>query len=248
MADKQNEWFEDWFDTIYYHILYKKRNDEEAAQFLDNLISFLSPSKDSKFLDLACGKGRHSIYLSQKGFDVTGIDLSENSIETASKLANDKLQFIVHDMREHLPGFEFDFVLNLFTSFGYFENPDDDKTVINMVNECLKPSGIFVLDYFNFEKPHKSFEIPFSKTIDSISFEIKKRVENSRIIKDIIVRDKDKVYQYSEQVRIYKLDQFKELFDGASFNIITTFGNYQLEPYDEQFSERLILVAQKMGT
>ena len=80
-----DNWFESWFDTPYYHILYKERNDDEAQLLMDNLTQYLNLPEEAKILDLACGKGRHSIYLNQLGFDVTGADLSTNSIAEAKK-------------------------------------------------------------------------------------------------------------------------------------------------------------------
>ena len=95
---KSENWFASWFDTPYYHILYKDRNYREAQIFMDNLTHYLNLPEKAKVLDLACGKGRHSIYLNQLGFDVVGADLSENSIAIASKNSNDTLHFQVHDM------------------------------------------------------------------------------------------------------------------------------------------------------
>ena len=83
----KQEWFEQWFDTKYYHILYKNRDFEEARQFIDNLIGYLDPPKKSKILDLACGKGRFSLYLAEKGYDLTGVDLSQESIEYAKPVS-----------------------------------------------------------------------------------------------------------------------------------------------------------------
>ena len=123
-------WFASWFDTPYYHILYKERNYREAQIFMDNLTHYLNLPEKAKVLDLACGKGRHAIYLNQLGFEVIGADLSENSIAEASKNSNSSLQFQVHDMREKFDD-QFDAIFNLFTSFGYF----DDLAERALVNE-----------------------------------------------------------------------------------------------------------------
>ena len=79
------EWFETWFDTRYYHTLYGHRDENEARQFIDALLSFLKPSEDARFLDVACGKGRHAKQINTSGFDLTGIDLSVNSIALANR-------------------------------------------------------------------------------------------------------------------------------------------------------------------
>jgi SAM-dependent methyltransferase len=243
MKDKQCEWFENWFDTQYYHILYKERDYQEAANFIDALIRYLSPKPGSNFLDLACGKGRHSIYLNLKGFNVTGIDLSQNSIEFAKQSASATLKFLLHDMRDVLPQNKFDYIVNLFTSFGYFSDPNDDKLVIKMVKQALKPGGIFVLDYFNFGKSHLNFGNSFTKNIDSIQFDISKHIDNGRIIKEIEVTHNSKKMRFEEQVRIYSLQEFKQLLSLEGLTLVNTFGNYALEPFDEHSSERMILIA-----
>ena len=146
-----NTWYADWFDTPYYHILYKDRNYREAQLFMDNLTHYLNLPEKAKVLDLACGKGRHAIYLNQLGFDVVGADLSENSIAEASKNSNDTLHFVVHDKREPYDE-KFDAIFNLFTSFGYF---DDDKTNISVLKkfkEGLMEEGVLVIDFLNINK------------------------------------------------------------------------------------------------
>ena len=95
----QKKWFENWFDSPYYHILYQNRNDEEAELFIDNLCTYLKPSLNAMLLDAACGRGRHAVYLNKKGYHVTGIDLSPSNIEFAQRFKNKELHFQVHDIR-----------------------------------------------------------------------------------------------------------------------------------------------------
>src|SRR5439155_8599597 len=118
--------FESWFNSPYYHVLYKERNEKEAHSFLDMLIHFLRPMPGAKILDVACGKGRHSLYLNQKGFNVTGFDLSPENIDYDLQFQNDTLSFFRHDMREIFRVNHFDYVFNLFSSFGYFKEESDN--------------------------------------------------------------------------------------------------------------------------
>ena len=87
------DWFSDWFDSKYYHILYTDRDNAEAEHFISNILDFLNPKKEQHILDLACGKGRHSKLLNDLGYRVTGVDLSENSItfQVQTKLARNEL-------------------------------------------------------------------------------------------------------------------------------------------------------------
>ncbi len=243
MHSDNNNWFVNWFDTPYYHTLYKKRNKNEASQFLDLLLNFLHPNKKASFLDLACGKGRHSIYLNEKGYSVTGLDLSANSIEMAKQFETKSLKFLIHDMRHLLAGHSFDYILSLFTSFGYFNDPLEDILVIKNVKQSLNPNGIFVLDYFNASKPNLNFDIQFTKVIDGVQFDIIKTIEGDRIIKKIDVTDNEKVFNYSEQVRIYSCERLKQLLEQEGLTVLNVFGSYDLEPYNELTCDRLIVVA-----
>jgi 2-polyprenyl-3-methyl-5-hydroxy-6-metoxy-1,4-benzoquinol methylase len=135
---KSKEWFEAWFDTSYYHSLYKNRDEIEAKKFIENLVHFLKLKNGQPVLDLACGKGRHSITLNELGLNVLGVDLSKNSIESAKNSENETLKFDIHDMRENLSSNSFDVVFNLFTSFGYFDNLTDNSKVIKYISKMLK--------------------------------------------------------------------------------------------------------------
>ena len=132
MTKEHNQWYTSWFDTPFYHILYKERNDEEAKLFIDNITNYLNIPKKAKVLDLACGKGRHSKYLNSLDYDVTGVDLSSNNIAYANQFANDTLRFKVHNMANPI-GESFEAIFNLFTSFGYFENEKDNLNTINAI-------------------------------------------------------------------------------------------------------------------
>ena len=132
------DWFSDWFDSKYYHILYTDRDNTEAEHFISNILDFLKPGKDQHILDLACGKGRHSKLLNDLGYRVTGVDLSENSIMQAKQFSNDRLIFDTHDMRDVYAENEFDFVLNLFTSFGYFNSSQENRRVVCAIEKQLK--------------------------------------------------------------------------------------------------------------
>ena len=114
------EWFDTWFSSPYYHILYKNRDFKEAKDFLDNLSVFLNLKPTDHILDLACGRGRHAIYLNKKGFNVVGVDLSEENISEARKFENEKLQFFTHDMIYVFKKNSFDYIFNFFHKFWIF--------------------------------------------------------------------------------------------------------------------------------
>lgn len=244
--DKNTEWFENWFDSTYYYILYNHRDWKEAELFIDNLISFLKPKPNSKVFDMPCGKGRHSVYMNKKGFDVTGIDLSPKSIACAKEYANQHLSFFVHDMRKLFRENYFNIALNLFTSIGYFENDKENADTITSASAALKTGGVFILDFMNSEKIQKCLVSEENKNIDGIRFKVKRKIENGFVVKNIDVVDGDKKYSFFEKVKLLTLNDFKNYFSLSGLKITRVFGNYSLDKFDENISERLIIVGRKV--
>ncbi|PBJ12399.1 bifunctional 2-polyprenyl-6-hydroxyphenol methylase/3-demethylubiquinol 3-O-methyltransferase UbiG [Flavobacterium sp. ACN6] len=238
--DNQN-WYTSWFDTPYYHILYKDRNYREAQVFMDNLTHYLNLPEKAKVLDLACGKGRHSIYLNQLGYDVLGADLSENSIAEASKNSNETLHFKVHDMREPFEE-KFDAIFNLFTSFGYFENDDDNLTTLKAVKESLSEYGFAVIDFMNVTQVIETLVPEETKTVDEIDFHIKRYVEDGHIFKEIDFEDQGRKYHFTEKVKALSLKDFQDLMDEAGIYLLDIFGDYKLKKFHKTESERLIMI------
>jgi len=241
----QKEWFTSWFDTPYYHTLYKNRDYTEASLFIDNITQFIKMEYNAVCWDLCCGKGRHSIYLNSKGFRVIGTDLSTQSILEANKSANDNLQFYQHDMRKLFRTNYFDAVFNLFTSFGYFEKRQDDLHVFDAVQKALKPGGLFVFDYLNSEYVKCIMKQSDAVAVDGITFSITKRIENNTIIKNIDFTDNGNPFHFEERVKLFDKAYFEGLARDCDLTVLNTFGNYQLEGFDLQNSPRLILVLQK---
>lgn len=238
-------WFATWFNSHYYHILYKNRDHSEAERFVQNLISHLDLPKSSRILDLACGKGRHSQQFHKAGFDVVGVDLASESIEEAKKLEQEGLEFFVHDMRDLYWHKHFDLVVNLFTSFGYFHNEEDDNRTIKSISDSLVTDGIFVLDFLNAVKVEQNLVASEEKEIDGVLFNLKRSVENNTIIKRIKVKDGNDEFDFEEQVDALKLSQFKRYFDANGVDVVATFGDYDLNAFNESTSDRLILIGKK---
>jgi SAM-dependent methyltransferase len=241
----QRKWFQYWFNSPYYHILYSQRNDEEAEFLIDNLSEYLKPAPNAKILDIACGRGRHAVYLNKKGYDVTGIDLSEQSIKYARQFEQKHLHFFVHDMRRLSFINYFDLSLNLFTSFGYFETEKDHVNALKSFRKGLKPDGTLVIDYFNSIKILKNLTKQEVKTVEGIEFHINKFISEGKIIKHINFEHRSKAFAFEERVQAFQLQDFESMFLKSGLKIVQTFGNYSLEAYDETKSDRLILVCKK---
>lgn len=231
----------DWFGSKYYLKLYRNRNYAEARAFLDVLLGHLQPSFQNRFLDVCCGRGRHSIYLANKGFSVVGVDNAKESIEAAKKSEASNLKFYVQDIREPLAYGQFDFALNLFTSFGYFDSDAESvKSLVN-ISESLIPGGSFLIDFLNESNVVNNLHKSDNVSIDGIDYRIKRSADDSFIRKSIKVTDGEKTFDFSEQVRRYKLNDFKSMLSVAGFSIKNVFGSYQLSAFDAEDSDRLII-------
>lgn len=241
MQKEANNWYASWFDTPYYHILYKDRDYAEAQLFMDNITQYLNLPEKAKILDLACGKGRHSIYLNHLGYEVTGADLSPNSIAEAKKSENESLHFTVHDMRVPFER-EFDAVFNLFTSFGYFENDEDNLQTLIAIRDSLSDYGFAVIDFMNVDKVIANLVPEEVKTLEGIDFHIRRHHTDGYIFKEIKFTDQGQSFHFTERVKALSLSDFEYLMEKAGIYLLEVFGDYKLRKFHKAESERLIMI------
>jgi len=244
MKQTDAKWYATWFDTPYYHILYKHRDNEEAHKFMRNLTAFLNLKPDAHILDVACGRGRHAIYLNSIGYTVTGIDLSENNIKHAKDYGNETLSFIKHDMCHPMKD-NYDAVFNLFTSFGYFEKEEDNVRAISSMSKNMKAKGCGVIDFLNLNHTLKNMVTHEQKQIDGITFKITKHIENGFLYKNINFEADGKTLHFTERLKCIYLETFKKYFETAGLSITHLFGNYDMDNYNAETSDRLIMIFQK---
>ncbi|NBC04950.1 MAG: methyltransferase domain-containing protein [Bacteroidetes bacterium] len=244
------EWFKEWFDSPYYRVLYTHRDDIEAKNFLENIEVELGIEANSKVLDIACGEGRFSKLLAEKGHSVLGLDLSEENIERATKQKSDRASFIQHDMRApfHFVDEKFDFAFNFFTSFGYFETVEEhEKTLINIA-DVLKSGGEFILDFLNVEKLKGTIRPNEKKVINGIRFDLNRTLDGDTVRKKIFVHPPDSnVLYFEERVKAFGLRDFEMMFKEVPLEIQRVYGDYQLNSFKPETSDRLILRAKKLN-
>jgi len=240
----KKEWFADWFNTKYYHILYQDRNDEEAQLFMQNLLNFLRLHKDASILDLACGRGRHSVYLNSLGYEVTGVDLSPNSIAYAKQFEEDNLHFSIHDMREPFAN-TYNAIFNLFTSFGYFDDDITNIKVLSNIKNGLKKGGVAVIDFLNIKTVIKNLKPTDVIIKNGIQFNITRNIINNKIIKDINFQVDNTDYHYTEKVQCLTLETIETYMDKAGLELKHVFGDYNLHEFNVEKSNRLILIVNK---
>ncbi|WP_340106741.1 class I SAM-dependent methyltransferase [Rhodohalobacter sp. 8-1] len=243
-------WFEEWFDSPLYEFLYAYRNEKEAKKLADHIQREIPADQYKNIVDVGCGRGRHSIELAERGYNVTGFDLSPQAIERADRIASDRglqnVTFLVNDMRQPLAG-RFDAAINLFTTFGYFLENKENERVLKSVNSMLKKNGLFLIDYFNSEKVKSELVPKEEGSHKGINYTISRYIENRCVYKNIRFSGKgfEKPKEYTERVKLYGKEWFEENLNRASFSIQNIWGNYSGNLFVESSSPRLIILAQK---
>lgn len=241
------EWYSEWFNSPFYHKLYFERDEKEAEAFIESILDHLKPPEGARMLDIACGKGRHSTFLSEHGFDVTGIDISFESIMHAKQFENDSLHFYQHDMR--LPAWinYFDYAFNFFTSFGYFNTKREHDDAIRTLVNSLKPSGVFLIDYLNVHYSEEHLIPNEIKIISGTQYEINRWMDDKHFYKKIIVTDPslDQPFQCTEKVAKFSLGDFTDMLSFNKMQVMEVFGDYQFNPYHVRTTPRMIIIAKK---
>jgi len=238
-------WFEAWFNSPHYHLLYKGRDESEARGFIKRLTSKLGLPIGARVLDLACGKGRHSVSLAELGFDVLGVDIAPDNITQARQLERSNLRFAIHDMRQVMKEPPFDAVLNLFTSFGYFENAAEHQTAIHTMASAVKSNGVLVIDYLNVAQVSRHLISDEQLQVESVQFLIKRREDDTHFLKEIQVNDPSQPvpHFYRERVAKFSLEDFTDMLAKENMKVRDVYGDYDLHVYDPSSSPRLVLIA-----
>jgi SAM-dependent methyltransferase len=239
-------WYEQSFGRDYLTV-YKHRDLQGAAREVRRMMQWLDLPVGAEVLDLCCGMGRHSLALTELGLSVTGVDLSEVLLAEARKLDSQaKVTWIRGDMRNVPLALTFDAVVNLFTSFGYFEDDEENAQVLREIDRLLAPGGRFIIDYMNPSYVIRNL-VPASERMEG-----SERIEERRSIEQGFVRKRIEIVgadtpqrSYLEQVKLYSLEQMKRLMAATSLRVDQVYGGYDSSVYDEQTSERMILVGGK---
>jgi SAM-dependent methyltransferase len=236
------EWFEEWFGEDYV-ALYPHRNEAEAERAVELIARTLGSRKVRLVLDLACGSGRHARYLGKRWW-TSGIDLSEVLLRIARR--NDTPARLVRGDIRALPyrDASFDLVVNLFTSFGYFETDEEHELVIRDVAHVIAPKGTFVLDYLNAELVREKLVPRDQKEIGGRVVEQRREISDDGrfVVKHISLRGKER--EFVERVRLFTKIELENMLERAGFRIDTAYGDYNGEPLTDT-STRLIFFASR---
>lgn len=240
-------WYKEWFNSPFYHKLYFDRDEKEAEAFISRLIQHLKPPPKSNMLDVACGKGRHSKTLASFGYQVTGIDISPDSITFAKQYEQENLSFYVHDMR--LPCWinYFDYAFNFFTSFGYFKTRREHDDAIRTIAGSLKPGGSFIIDYLNIHYSEDHLQPEETKQIGETTYKILRWDDEDHFYKKISITDPSLTspLEFTEKVAKFTLGDFTDMLSYQGLQVQEVYGDYQFGDYHVRQAPRMIIIATK---
>ena len=244
----KSEWFKEWFNTEEYLNVYQHRNEADAEQHINLILKNVKLSPNAKVLDMACGSGRHAIILSRKNYQVTAVDLSENLLRIAKDSANKenlKINFINSDIRNFNTSDKFDLVLNLFTSFGYFETDRENFGVLNKAYELLMSSGYFVLDFFNSEFLRNNLNEFSIEKFGNKEIIQHRQISGARVEKRIIIKTNGFKSEYEESVRMFTYAELSNELKNIGFDILNIFGDFFGNKFNSVTSPRVIFFCKK---
>lgn len=237
-------WFKHWFGTRYYSLLYGHRDEQDAKAWVDVITDRWKLPPDAQLMDLACGRGRHARYFVEAGLRVTGVDISETSIDEARE-AVQGASFHVHDMRVPFATARFDGICCLFTSLGYFDNLDDDRKVFDAVVQALKPGGRFVLDFMNTGAVLRELVREERVEHEGVVFHIDRALEDGVIVKRVSVLDRDVEHRFEERVQALMPDQLARMAEEAGLVVEDRTDGPLPTPFDAQHADRFVLWTRK---
>jgi SAM-dependent methyltransferase len=228
---KSSNWFEEWFNTKYYHDLYRHRDDSEAFEFVRALKNSFDWKSDDVVLDVCCGNGRHAINLERMGMQTWGVDLSVDNIEMAKSNSKFPNRWQVQDVRHLSLPVQFNVILNLFTSFGYFEDDAEHQQMLSHIRQHLLPGGFFIMDFFNVESVREkmvSNEIHQGELTD---YHISRSIDSKWVRKEIRFEADGATFVFEEKVRALTPKQIQDMLSQAGFEVVNHLGDYQLSPF-----------------
>lgn len=237
-------WYRHWFGTHYYTLLYGHRDETEAGAWVEVILAQWRLGAGARVLDLACGRGRHAAQFAERGLNVTGIDISEDSIAEARRMAPNA-EFYVRDMREAFPEGDYDGVCCLFTSMGYFDTPADDQLVFDAVASGLRTGGRFVLDFMNTHLVLRDLVPTEEMDREGVHFVIERQLIDRVIVKRITATDHSGTHRFEERVQALYPEELEAMAVQAGLEILARTDGPELTPFDPDRSSRFVLWTRK---
>lgn len=250
--DGQLEWHdEDQFWELFAPFMFPEERILATPVEVDMVLDLIQPTLGAHILDLGCGPGRHSLELARRGYQVTGIDRTRRFIENAAHTAeveNLGLEFLLADMRQFSRSTYYESVISMFTSFGYFEDPNENQRVLDNVYLSLKPGGTFLIELMGKEILARIFRERDWQEIDGVY-----HLQERRIAKNwswlenrwLLISENEK-HEYHVDHWVYSGFELAVMLKEAGFETVKLFGGIDGSPFDNE-ARRLVAVATKGG-
>lgn len=244
-------WFRDesfWEKT--YPFMFAEPRFQSAAENAPKIAGLTGVSA-GKVLDLACGPGRFVVPLAQAGYIITGVDRSAYLLQKAQELADRQrvsVELLEEDMRHFLRPTTFDLVLNLFTSFGYFDEQEDNERVLSNIYASLKPGGVFLFDHVGKEILASRLQPTISEALPDGTLLVQRVSvidDWSRVDAEWMVIHDGQIHRFHNCHWLYSAWEIRQLLLRAGFYDVSVFGSFDRTPYGPK-AERLVAVARKM--
>jgi SAM-dependent methyltransferase len=250
MNKAHTDWFaDDSFWERNYAYLFPEGRFAAAAQEAANVLK-LAGNEPRSVLDLCCGPGRHSIALAKSGLRVTGVDRTNfllNKARTQAAAGQVDAEWIESDMREFRRPASFDLAINLFTSFGYFEDDAENRKVLANVFESLRDGGVFVMDTLGKEPFARIFQPTGADEIPGVGWMVQKRIVSddwTRVtVEAMLIRD-ESVDRFGFRHWLYSGQELKEMLLSAGFRDVKLYGSLDGSEYGAD-AKRLVAVARR---
>lgn len=247
------EWWKTLYSTDDYLTIFSPYlTNEKTCSQVDFIAKNLPLHLDDKILDLCCGVGRHALELARRGYQVVGVDWSNNYLEVARQMAqreNLAVEFVQQDMRNIDYKNSFDVVINMFTSFGYFDNEDDNEKAIRQIAQALKPGGLFFFDFINLSSllrfPPSTIWHQDEQTQAIIIRERHLDLFKWRLDETCTVFRMGIKHEYMLSYRLYTLAEFLNLLGRCGLKFQQAFGDFDGCDCCENFPPRMIVISRK---
>ncbi len=242
-----SNWTPQWFGHKAYEWVYRHRDEREASRLADLIEQVARPEPGSHLLDVACGRGRHARVFARRGYRVTGVDINPDVLEEARRRSQREglsITFLQADMRKLPFDATFDGVLNLFTSFGYFDTDEEHLQAIQSMSRALKPGGWLVQDFLNAPYVRRNLVPRDERTYGNVHILQERYISGIFLFKRITLQQEGKTYTFVERVRLLERKDFEAMYKQAGLVLQSCLGDYEGTPWSPDIP-RLILYARR---
>ena len=250
IQEKQKIWYEDeYFWKGVAPLLFNQKIMTAAGDEIKQIIKLSGMRKGGKVLDLCCGIGRHSLELARKGFKVIGVDLTEEYLAKARRKARAQglnVKFVRDDMRRFCQLDYFDTVINMYTAFGYFDNPADDRRVLSNTYYSLRKGGTLIIHVMGKEILARIFKPrQWQEDNGRIFLQERKLSRNwSWIYNKWTVFENGRKHEFEFDHRLYSAAELTALLKDCGFGSVNIYGDFTGVDYDHN-AKRLVAIAKK---